>query len=82
MTNPAQAREADMKKLKIDELTRLAFIWAEQDRAAMADAWPRGSPERAESQNQRDQLHNYRVKKWGRTVLETVMSNAKAQTIR
>lgn len=55
------------EKLSFDELTRLAFVWAEQDRASLADCWPPGSNERANSKSQYDQLKAYRLKRWGRT---------------
>lgn len=62
------------RRLRVDELTRLAFLWAEQDRAAMAHAWAKGTPERAEAENQRLQLNAYRMKRWGRTQMEAILS--------
>ena len=56
-----------MKRPTVDELTRLAFCWAEQDRAALADAWPEGSSERAKTEAQLGWLKFYRLKRWGRT---------------
>lgn len=58
----------------MDELTRLAFVWAEQDRAAMAEAWADGTPERAEAESQYAQLKAYRIKRWGRTQMEAILS--------
>ncbi len=70
-----------MKKLRVDELTRLAFIWAEQDRDAMADAWPKGSVERAEALAVLKQLRDYRMKRWGRTRLESILSEAVSRRV-
>lgn len=63
--------------MSVNELTRLAFIWAEQDRSAMAQAWPAGSKERAEAWAQVKALRAYRLKRWGKTKMETIMESAK-----
>jgi hypothetical protein len=68
-------------KITIDELTRLAFLWAEQDRAALADAWPKGSPERAEAREMASRLKAYRTKRWGLTQMEVLLSKAKPRSI-
>lgn len=65
-----------MKRLSVDELTRRAFIWAEQDRAGLADSWPVGSRERKKAQDQYEQLKAYRTKRWGRTKMEAILSTA------
>ena len=65
--------QRSVRSLSVDELTRLAFIWAEQDRAAMAEAWAEGTPERAEAENQYQQLKAYRTKRWGRTQMEAIL---------
>lgn len=70
-----------MKRYSIDELMRLAFIWAEQDRDAMADAWPRASAESKHAAFQALQLRNYRLKHWGRTKLEADLAGAKSRRI-
>lgn len=62
--------------MTIDELTRRAFIWAEQDRDAMYHAWPVGSKERRRAKSERDQLRRYRLKRWGRTQLESALAGA------
>jgi hypothetical protein len=67
--------------MKIDELTRLAFVWAEQDRAALADAWPKGSPERKKAASQADELRRYRLKRWGNTRLENLLDRATSKSI-
>lgn len=67
----AEIREGAMT-YSVDELTRLAFIWAEQDRAAMIDAWAKDTPERAKATNQRNQLRAYRLRRWGRTEMEAL----------
>ena len=72
----------EVKKLTVDELTRRAFIWAEQDRAAMVNCWPPVSPERQEAKDECDQLHKYRVKRWGRTKLEAAMDGAVSKDVR
>lgn len=69
------------RKLTVDELTRLAFVWAEQDRNAMADAWPAGSDERKEAEAECRQLRDHRMKRWGRTKLEAVMDGAKSMRV-
>lgn len=70
----ADSQQRRARRLRVDELTRLAFVWAEQDRAAMADAWEEGSPERAEAESQYQQLKAYRTKRWGRTQMEAILS--------
>lgn len=70
------------KKLSVSELTRLAFIYAEQDREAYLDAW-RGVTDADGKKIKEDtaslikQLRDYRCKRWGRTKLETLLSTAK-----
>lgn len=49
-------------------------MWAEQDRAAMADAWDEGTPERTAAESQYQQLKAYRTKRWGRTQMEAILS--------
>lgn len=63
------------RKLTVDELTRLAFIWAEQDRESLAESWPPGSEERADAESDATALRRYRLKRWGRTRLEEVLSD-------
>lgn len=63
--------------MSVDELTRLAFIWAEQDRSAMAEAWPAGSKERVKAWAHVKQLRAYRIKRWGKTKMETIMGTVK-----
>lgn len=57
-----------LKKLSVDKLTRLAFIYAEQDRRAFADSWPPGSKEALEAESVANQLRAYRQKRWGKTL--------------
>ncbi len=64
--------------MSVDELTRLAFVWAEQDRASLADAWPRGSKERAAARAEYDKLKAYRTKRWGRTRGDALYENTKS----
>lgn len=70
-----------MKKLSIDELTRLAFVWAEQDRLTLADACCEKSPERAEAWDEYKQLKAYRAKRWGKTRMEQILETAKPVNI-
>lgn len=67
-----------MKKLTEDQLFFLAFICAEQDRKGLVDAWPKGTKEREKAQAEYDQLHAYRVKRWGATKFETMEAGAKS----
>lgn len=71
-----------MKRIKVDELTWLAFLYGEQDRAAMADAWPKGSSERAEAESVRAQMRKYRMKRWGRTAFEAMIENAESKPLK
>lgn len=73
----SKSKDAKVKRLPVDELTRLAFVWAEQDRSSLADAWPAGSPERAKCESQYQQLKAYRTKRWGRTRQEQIFETAK-----
>ena len=63
--------------MTVDELTRLAFIWAEQDRQTLAECWPPGSKERRQAASEANQLRRYRLKRWGRTKLEVILDGAK-----
>lgn len=65
-------------KLAVSELTRLAFLWAEQDRQGLVEAYPRNSTEPAvvEARNMVNQLRAYRLKRWGRTQHEADMDTA------
>lgn len=71
-----------MRKLIQDELFFLAFVCAEQDRFALVDAWPKGTPERAKAQSEYDQLRAYRLKRWGKTKLEAMEAVATPVKIR
>ena len=59
-------------KHTVDELTRLAFLYAEQDREST------GTPEGAELAAQ---FKAYRLKHWGRTAFEEAMEAAKSISI-
>lgn len=72
---------SDQKRLSVDELTRLAFICGEQDRASLADCWPAGSPEREAAAWQAEQMREYRMKRWGRTNMEAMLERAELRTI-
>ena len=67
--------------MKISELTRLAFIYAEQDRRAYADCWPEGSPERKAADTEADIFKKYRLKRWGRTHLEAVLDTVQPRKL-
>ena len=64
-----------VRRLGVDELTRRAFVWAEQDRSSLADAWGVGTPERAEAESEYQQLKAYRMKRWGRTRMEQLLGS-------
>ncbi len=68
--------------MKTTELTRLAFIWAEQDRSSLADAWPKGSDEAKKAALQAKQLRDYRMRRWGRTMLESMCDKAKSKNLK
>ncbi len=78
---PTDAQIIAPKKLPVRELTRLAFVWAEQDRDSIADCWPPNSPERAEAENESRQLRAYRMKKWGRTVGDRIGEKCKTVSL-
>lgn len=61
--------------VSVDELTRLAFIHGEQDLRGLAEAHG-GTPTAAEFDALADQMHRYRVKRWGRTGIEAKIANA------
>lgn len=66
-----------MAKLPINELTRLAFLGAEQDSRALAEAWPSDTQESKDALDLAEQFKAYRVKRWGETKFE---ANEKAST--
>ncbi len=70
-----------MKKMSVDELTRRAFMWAEQDRWSLAECWPIGSPERAEAESDYQQVRNYRLKKWGKSKMEAILEETPSKSI-
>ncbi len=59
-------------KIPTRELIRLAFIWAEQDRDALAECFNPGTKERAEHRAEAAQLLAYRQKRFGRTVSDDI----------
>ncbi len=63
-----KAPRKDRKRYPINELMRLAFIYAEQDRGSLAGCYTEGAPERDEAINLYEQLKAYRLKRWGRTL--------------
>lgn len=69
------------KKLPVDELTRLAFWFAEQDRASAIDCMFADDPHRAEQQELVNQLRAYRLKRWGPTVGDRVFKTLRPITI-
>lgn len=64
-----------LMKTKIDELTRLAFVWAEQDRQSLADCYPEGAKEKKKHRAEAKQLRDYRIKRWGYTKLDRIMGD-------
>ena len=64
--------------MSIDELTRCAFIWAEQDRSSLVQCYDDRDSQKAIHQNQVKQLRAYRLKKWGRTAMEAIEENCKS----
>lgn len=60
--------------MKIDEMLRLACIYAEQDRAAYLDAWSGCNDDGAEKIKSEcrafiKKVRAYRLKRWGKTNL-------------
>lgn len=70
-----------MKKLSVNELTRLAFVYAEQDRETWLSC-AKGEPQEDIERNEKllKQLKEYRLKRWGKTKLEVVMEEARPIT--
>lgn len=74
---------SEPKKLTVDEMTRLAFVYAEQDRIGLLDAYSGcDSAEdvqfKAELRALIKQMREYRVKRWGKTQFEQITEGAKA----
>ncbi len=67
-----------MAKLKVDELLRLACIYAETDREGYIDAIKNtGNEDEIKGEKAfLDQLQAYRKKRWGKTQLEALMGDA------
>jgi hypothetical protein len=68
--------------MSVDELTRLAFIYAEQDRRGFAEAW-RGADEKIVKETMAlvKSLRDYRVRRWGRTKFEAAFDGAKSANL-
>ncbi len=69
-------KTAKRKKLPVDELLRLACVYAERDQDAYADA-TRDCPDDKEFRDHAvafvEQIREYRLRRWGQTRLEKVM---------
>jgi hypothetical protein len=61
------------KKWSVSELLRLACIYAEQDRMAMAEA--DGGEYGQEAKQLALAIRKYRIKRWGTTALEEDLKN-------
>jgi hypothetical protein len=70
-----------MTKIRVDELTRLAFLGAEQDARALADAWAADSSEHREYSDLANQFKAYRMKRWGLTEFEALTKDCKTVSI-
>lgn len=69
------------KKWTVDEMTRLAFIHAEDDRRSMAEA--QGDNEYGrECTELADAMHAYRTKRWGSTALEDELAKCTLVDVR
>lgn len=64
-----------MQKVTVDELTRLAFVFAESDRENYALCCAMGSAERDEAMLLAKKFRNYRMKRWGGTAFEKAISD-------
>lgn len=70
-------RSAKKAAFKEDyDLTRLAFIYAEQNRWNEVLTYPLDSPRRKEILAEGEQLRSYRVSRWGLTDEEKQLSKA------
>lgn len=63
------------KKLSVDELLRLACIYAERNQEAFLDSMKNMPDDKYYKQAEDfvDQIRKYRTKRWGRTILENIM---------
>ena len=66
-------------KVSEEELFRLAFLFAEQDRASFVQCYPENSrdPYCVKARRLVKQLREYRLRRWGKTRFETEMETAK-----
>lgn len=77
--------KAKPKRLTVDELLRLACLYAEQHQldyavaiAGTGDDW---DETKAETEQFIKQVRAYRLKRWGKTKLEGAMDNMKPVTV-
>lgn len=73
--------ERRKRKIPVDELTRLAFWFAEQDRYTAWDSMSADDPCRSDVYELYVQLRTYRLKRWGRTVGDRVAETMQPTTI-
>lgn len=66
-----------MKKLKIDDLIRIAFKIAEDSQRDLVDCFSEKDSQRRIEEDLLKQIHNYRMKKWGKGKLEKMMDKMK-----
>ena len=61
-----------------DELLRLVFIYAEQDRETFVQSYPAGSrdPSVVKARKLVNAIREYRLKRWGRTAYEKMLESA------
>jgi hypothetical protein len=71
----SDAQRSSDERLSVSELTRLAFIHAEQDAWGLVEAW-KGAPEAAQFENLAKQFYAYRMKRWGKTEHEARMERS------
>lgn len=64
------------KKRTVNELTRLAFIYAELDRDSMAKCCQPGDEYGQRQAQLAKEFREYRIKRWGKTQLEVDLENA------
>lgn len=72
-----------MKKcLTVDEMLRLACIYAEQDRESYLEAVKDSDPEWAEEARRfLEQLRAYRKKRWGKTKIEGFLEGGRRKCV-
>lgn len=72
------------KRIPVDELLRLACLYAEQDREGFLNCYSSmpNDPAALEAKAFLDQLRAYRKKRWGKTQLQAAMDRGEMTDVR